>query len=393
MSFLKDQFHNLIVKQGLKAGIHPVKDLEGEPDRLEEINRLDLIDKDVTNDRHLNNVTELACYLTNRPQCTINLLTDKSQLSKNNHGFNIPDKIMIKEIPRDISLCQYVLELPKEQLIIENVKEHARTKNFQKMPMAPDIQFYAGTPIITSRGFTVGTLCIMDNKPGKMDHNQRQGLRLLSDQVSNILELNPDATDTESSKIKEKTTPNMEGAYYSSATILFTDFVGFTQITETIEPGELIETLDEFFTSFDQIIKNHNLRKVKTIGDSYMAVGGVPEGRKGHPVDACKAGLDIIKIVDALNLKRKILGQLTWDIRIGIHTGPIIAGFSNGGFDIWGDAVNTAARLESASEANKVQISDETRQFIEKAADITDRGFIELKNKGKMQTFFLNSLD
>ena len=184
----------------------------------------------------------------------------------------------------------------------------------------------------------------------------------------------------------------MEGAYYSSATILFTDFVGFTPITESIEPGELIETLDEFFTSFDRIIKNHNLRKVKTIGDSYMAVGGVPEGRKRHAADTCKAGLDIIKVVEALNVKRKILGQLTWDIRIGIHTGPIIAGFSNGGFDIWGDAVNIAARLESASEANKVQISDETRQFIEKGADITDRGFIELKNKGKMQTFFLNNL-
>ena len=156
------------------------------------------------NDRHLNNVTELACYLTDRPQCMINLLTNKSLLAKNNHGFNIAEKVMIKEMPKDISLCQYVLELPKEQLIIENVKEDARTKNFHKMPMAPNIQFYAGTPIITTRGFTVGTLCIMDNKPGKMDHNQGQGLRLLSDQVSNILELNPDAIDNKGSHPNEK---------------------------------------------------------------------------------------------------------------------------------------------------------------------------------------------
>ena len=110
MSFLKDRFHNLIAQQGLKAGIQPVTNLAGEVDRLDEIKRLDLEDKDVSNDRHLNNVTELACYLTNRPQCTINLLTDRSQISKNNHGFSMPERIMLKEIPRDITICQYVLE-------------------------------------------------------------------------------------------------------------------------------------------------------------------------------------------------------------------------------------------------------------------------------------------
>jgi len=393
MSFLKDRFHNLISKQALKSGLEPVRNIEGETERLNEIGRLDLIDKDVTNDRHLNNVTELACYLTSKPQCTINLLTDKSQLSKNNHGFNIPEKIMLKEIPRDISICQYVLELPKEQLVIENVKEYDKTKNFHKMPMAPNIQFYAGTPIITTRGFTVGTLCVMDKTPGKLDHNQKEGLRLLSDQVSSLLELGSDITAINNTKASDGNSVSMEGSYYSSATILFTDFVGFTNITETIEPGDLIETLDEFFMSFDQIIDNHGLRKVKTIGDSYMAVGGVPEGRKGHALDACKAGLDIIEIVNALNIKRKVLGQQPWEIRVGIHTGSIIAGFSSGGFDIWGDAVNISSRLESASKPGKVQISDATRQFLEPSADVTDRGHIELKNKGKMQTFFLNQLN
>jgi len=393
MSFLKNKFHTLMKTQGLKAGLHPVKGLEGESERLDEIERLDLIDKNVTNDRHLNNVTELACYLTEKPQCTINLLTDSSQISKNNHGFNIPEKIMLKEIPRDISICQYVLELPKEQLVIENVKEHDKTKNFHKMPMAPNIQFYAGTPIITRRGFTVGTLCVMDNQPGNLGHNQKEGLRLLSDQVSNLLELNSNNQDIAAQDSGNIESSTMEGAYYSSATILFTDFVGFTNITESIEPGELIETLDEFFMSFDQIIENYGLKKIKTIGDSYMAVGGVPDGRKGHALEACKAGLDILQIVKALNIKRNVLGQIPWEIRVGIHTGPLIAGFSNAGFDIWGDAVNVAARLESSSEPGKVQISKATHEFVEQSADVTDRGSIELKNKGKMQTFFLNHLN
>ena len=391
MSFLKDRFHNLIAQQGLKAGIQPVTNLAGEVDRLDEIKRLDLEDKDVSNDRHLNNVTELACYLTNRPQCTINLLTDRSQLSKNNHGFSMPERIMLKEIPRDITICQYVLENSKEQLVIENVKENEKTENFHKMPMAPNIQFYTGTPIITTKGFTVGTLCVMDTKPGSIDHNQLEGLRLLSDQVSNIMEFSAFISETESQETTKRVSSSMEGSYYSSASILFTDFVGFTNITENIEPGELIETLDEFFTAFDHIISNHGLRKVKTIGDSYMAVGGVPEGRKGHAQDACRAALDIVQIVSGLNIKRQVLGQLPWEIRIGIHTGSIIAGFSSSGFDIWGDAVNIAARLESASESGKIQISEATLGFLGEAADVSDRGYIELKNKGKMQTFFLNN--
>ena len=393
MSFLKDRFHNLIAQQGLKAGIQPVTNLAGEVDRLDEIKRLDLEDKDVSNDRHLNNVTELACYLTNRPQCTINLLTDRSQLSKNNHGFSMPERIMLKEIPRDITICQYVLENSKEQLVIENVKEHEKTENFHKMPMAPNIQFYTGTPIITTKGFTVGTLCVMDTKPGSIDHNQLEGLRLLSDQVSNILEFSAFISETESQETTRQVSSSMEGSYYSSASILFTDFVGFTNITENIEPGELIETLDECFTAFDHIISNHGLRKVKTIGDSYMAVGGVPEGRKGHAQDACRAALDIVQIVSGLNIKRQVLGQLPWEIRIGIHTGSIIAGFSSSGFDIWGDAVNIAARLESASESGKIQISEATMRFLGEAADVSDRGYIELKNKGKMQTFFLNNFE
>ena len=102
--------------------------------------------------------------------------------------------------------------------------------------------------------------------------------------------------------------------------------------------------------------------------------------------------LDILQIVNALNIKRKVLNQLPWEIRVGIHTGPIIAGFSNGNFDIWGDAVNISSRLESSSEAGKVQISNTTRKFLDPSAGLTDRGFVDLKNKGKMQTFYLNSL-
>ncbi len=392
MNFLKDRFHDLIKSQGLKAGYMPVADLAGENGRLDEINRLELEKKDVSNDQHLNNVTELACYLTDRPQCTINLLTDKSQLSKNNHGFSIPEQILLREMPRDISICQYVLEQPRDQLVIENVRENQKTQNFHKMALAPDIQFYAGTPIITSKGFTVGTLCVMDSKPGSLAHSRREGLRLLSDQVSNILEYSVIKSTKSAPEAIGQEPSVREASFYSSASILFTDFVGFTSISENIDPGELIESLDEFFSIFDQIVAKHDLRKVKTIGDSYMAVGGIPDGRQGHPGNACQAGLDIVKAVSGLNIKREVLGQLPWKIRVGVHTGPVIAGFSANGFDVWGDAVNLASRLESASEAGKVQISGATRKFLGDSAVVIDRGHINLKNKGKIQTYFLDKV-
>ena len=150
--------------------------------------------------------------------------------------------------------------------------------------------------------------------------------------------------------------------------------------------------MDEFFSIFDQIVAKHDLRKVKTIGDSYMAVGGIPDGRQGHPGNACQAGLDIVKAVSGLNIKREVLGQLPWKIRVGVHTGPVIAGFSANGFDVWGDAVNLASRLESASEAGKVQISGATRKFLGDSAVVIDRGHINLKNKGKIQTYFLDKV-
>ncbi len=392
MSFLKDRLHNLIKLQGQKAGYLPVRNLANEDKRIDEIKRLDLENRDVTNDRQLNNITELACYLTERPQSTINLLTDKSQFSKNNHGFSISENLMVKEIPRDIGICQYVLQKPRDQLVIENVKEDQKTRNFQKMTLSPNIQFYAGTPIITSKGFTVGTLCVLDSKPGILAHSQREGLRLLSDQVSNILEFGKLKPSTGNQSQTKPEPGALQASFYSSASILFTDFVGFTFMSEDIDPGELIESLDEFFSAFDQIITKHKLAKVKTIGDSYMAVGGIPDGRQGHPENACQAALDIVQVVSALNIKRSILGQLPWNIRVGVHTGPVIAGFSANGFDIWGDAVNIASRLESASEVGKVQISDATRQFLGDAWRAIDRGHIDLKNKGKMQTYFIENL-
>ena len=392
MSFLQQKLHKFMSDQALKVGIKPVKTPANEEERLNEIKRLDLINTDVNNNRNFNNITQLACYLTGRTQSRIHILNDNNQICKNTHGFNAFEEVMFKEIPRSTSICQYVLDTPKEQLIINNVREDPRSNHFHEMPMAPNIQFYAGTPIITTRGYTVGTLCVMDKIPGSINHEQKEGLRLLSDQLSNLFEQQINTPNKLSSNIQNDNHEKIIGTYYSSASILFTDFVGFTQLTESIEPGDLIETLDEFFTSFDQIMINYSLRKVKTIGDSYMAVGGIPSGEKDHAKNTCRAGLDIIEAVRGINIKREALQQKPLGIRVGIHTGPIIAGTSGSGFDIWGDAVNIASRLESSGEVNRVHISDQTQKFLTVEDKIENRGKIQLKNKGEMNTYFINKI-
>ena len=116
------------------------------------------------------------------------------------------------------------------------------------MSFAPNIQFYAGTPIITSSGFTVGILCITEKVPGILNHSQKNGLRLLSDQITNIIETGFTQSTPLVPRNEENETDIIHSNYYSLATILFTDFVGFTNLTEQIQPGELIETLDEFLS-------------------------------------------------------------------------------------------------------------------------------------------------
>ena len=380
--------------EGLKHGIVPVLNPPDEDQRLDELERLGLVDKDFESDRRFNNVTQIASYLTECPVSVINILSNDSQLCKLSSGIDAETKEHLKQTPRDTSICQYVLDTPREQLIIEDIDEDERTRNFRNMPSAPGIRFYAGTPLVSSRGYALGTLCVVDFEPSSLVHGQKEGLRLLSDQVVTLLEQGDETAGQISGKRDPKpdTYTDARGEYFSSASILFTDFVGFTRLVEQIQPGELLDTLNIFFRGFDQIIEKHRLKKVKTIGDAYMCVGGVPEGRPSHVHDTCAAALDLVQFVEGSNMQHRTLGKPEWPVRVGIHTGPVIAGYSGGNFDVWGDAVNIAARMEASGEAGRVHISEASRAFLDAAAEVEERGQIDLKNKGAMNTFFLQKL-
>jgi adenylate cyclase len=194
-----------------------------------------------------------------------------------------------------------------------------------------------------------------------------------------------------SSIIEElKETGQSRAKLFNHVSVLFTDFVNFTTIAEQLGPEELVAEIDYCFKGFDEICERNGLEKIKTIGDAYLAVCGMPNEDEMHAYKVVQSGLEIIEFIT----KRKNSGG-KFDIRIGINSGPLVAGIvgvKKFAYDIWGDTVNTAARLESNSEMGKINISEPTYQIIKDKYECTSRGKISAKNKGEIEMYFVEHL-
>ncbi|WP_208110537.1 adenylate/guanylate cyclase domain-containing protein [Algoriphagus boseongensis] len=175
---------------------------------------------------------------------------------------------------------------------------------------------------------------------------------------------------------------------FNSATVLFTDFKSFSSMAEEISPEQLVESIDYYFKEFDVITDKYGLEKIKTIGDSYMCAGGLPTETERHAFDVVKAGKEMMDFIK----KPKPEGIVQFEMRIGIHTGPIVAGIvgvKKWQYDIWGDTVNIASRMESNSEEGKINISGTTYEIIKDEFECEYRGSIEIKNRGIWEMYFL----
>ncbi|MBJ7429521.1 MAG: adenylate/guanylate cyclase domain-containing protein, partial [Bacteroidia bacterium] len=190
-----------------------------------------------------------------------------------------------------------------------------------------------------------------------------------------------------------------EAQLINEVTVLFTDFKGFTQLSEKLSPKELVAEINECFSAFDHIMQKHGVEKIKTIGDAYMAAGGLPTANTTHANDVVLAALDIQQFMHEQKAKKEAAGKLFFEIRIGVHTGPVVAGIvgvKKFAYDIWGDTVNMAARMEQNSEAGKINISQATYDLLtdterSRSADFEFeyRGKIQAKNKGEVDMYFV----
>jgi class 3 adenylate cyclase len=179
---------------------------------------------------------------------------------------------------------------------------------------------------------------------------------------------------------------------YQIVTVLFTDFKGFTQIAEKLTPQETVERLNFFFQIFDEISKRHNLEKIKTLGDGYMCAGGVPNENSTNPIEAVRAGLEMQQFMREWNEERIANGESTFELRLGINTGALVAGVigtNKFAYDIWGDTVNLASRMESSGEIGKVNISGATYEWVRDYFVCTYRGKVAAKNKGEVDMYFV----
>jgi len=183
--------------------------------------------------------------------------------------------------------------------------------------------------------------------------------------------------------------------YFEDVSVMFTDFVGFTTSAEKLAAEDLVALLNEYFSAFDEITKRHGIEKMKTVGDSYMCIGGLPVRTPSHPVDTVLAALEMVRFV--AERPRGEVGDVPvdWSMRVGIHTGPVVAGVVGTlkfAFDIWGDTVNFSSRMESSGVANRVNISERTHARVKDFFECEYRGKILTKDKREVDMYLVKGI-
>ena len=365
-------------------------------------------------------IVDFATEITACPVAFVHFIDSEKQWAM--AAANVPRET--SECQREDSICNVVIR-QNDVVVIPDTLEDDRFKNLACVCDTPNIRFYMGAPLINTSGFALGTLCLVDFEPRQMDYQKVEAIKVLARQVVAHLELRKQvglaaesqqqlksALDTlqqekeKSEKFLRNVLPpqiatewlkrgDVPPRYCQDVTVGFTDFVGFTQATSTAEPGRLVATLNEFFSRFDELSSNLGLDRLKTIGDSYMFCCGVTQRQKAHAAYACLGALQFMLAVSEVNDKRRKDGHEPWAMRVGLHSGPVMAGVvgeTRFSYDIWGDTVNVAARLEQASDTNRINISEATHHRVKNFFDCTPRGEIEAKNKGMLSMYWLDRI-
>lgn len=291
------------------------------------------------------------------------------------YNLDIAKKLSSLQFNFDIQKKQNQIDLLKKDQVLQesDLKRQRLVKNALLVVLA--LLFFIAIIIYRNYRNKIKTNKILDNRNAQIQHLL---LNILPAEVAQELQKNGNATPR----------------YYEKASVLFTDFKGFTKLAENLTPWEVVSELNDYFMAFDDIIEKYELEKIKTIGDSYMCAGGIPTENESHYLNIIKAGLDMQDYIFTRNQERKEKNMPTWDIRIGINTGPLVAGVvgkKKYAYDIWGSTVNVASRMESNGEPGRVNISAATYEMIKDKYTCTHRGKIFAKNIGEIDMYFVEN--
>ncbi|MGI9522411.1 MAG: adenylate/guanylate cyclase domain-containing protein [Hyphomicrobiaceae bacterium] len=363
------------------------------------------------------NIAELAASITGCKISYISFFDDAYSRLKARYGIPLdrPDR------PRELSLCSPTL-CQSELLIVPDLSANPRYADLPAVRNPPHAKFYCAMPLINHEGYALGTLCVWDPVPKTLTSEQSQCMRRLARLVLARLEQRREHLELEDEhrrmisaldesrdavKTRDKIIYNVfpdeiadrllsgkpvHSRYFDTATVLFVDFANFSHLTEMLAPRTLIDQLDEYFSTFDRLCSQHGLIKIKTVGDAYLAVAGILHERPDHAARACRTALAIRGYMEAANASRRRLSLLEWSIRTGLHSGSLIAGnigANRATYDVWGDGVNVAKRLQEHCEPGHINISEETRALVGSHFLTQPRGIFQAKHKGAVEMHYL----
>jgi adenylate cyclase len=390
-----------------------------EPGRLDALKNHAILD--TLPEAGFDEITELAAQICGCPAALVSFVDASRQWIKAKYG---PLPAELSECPREISICTATI-CNNDILYVSDLIKDQRFNTSPLVTGDMHIRFYCGVPLITRDGYALGTLCVIDFEPREITFEQQEALRRLARQTMVHLELRRQllvrnemlrdlerardrtiAEKAESDRLllnilppsiaaELKANDRVQPRFFDSATVILIDFTGFTRLVETMEPASVIDQLDQHFTRFDDIMASHRLEKLKTIGDAYLAVGGVPEPNRSHAIDAALGALQVIDHLAKLNRQREKLHLPAWQVRIGINTGPVIAGVVGKHkftYDIWGNTVNVAQRVEAAGAPGRISIAESTWQHIKTRFETDARGAVEVKHQGLVNMYYLNRI-
>lgn len=390
---------------------HAVPRPANESQRLEALRRLGILD--TPPEERFDRIVRLATQLFRVPFSYISLVDDETQWIKSQEG------ACDLATSREKSFCGHTI-LTNKAMIVPDARQDPRFAHNPLVVGEPYIRFYAGRPLETDRGCCVGSLCIMDREPRRLTETERELLEQLGDLVEhelrlvNTVQLQDRVLESQRELAVEKRKSDellrnilpdhiadelrqhgsVKAALHLKVCVLFCDFTNFTRTAEKLSPEEVVRELNACFTAFDEITERFHVEKLKTMGDGYLCVSGLVE-RQGSPAERIlEAGFAMRNFIERRREEKLREGRDYWALRIGIHTGPVVAGVvgrKKFAFDIWGDTVNTASRLESAGAAGKVNASEEFVELLKDKVEFTPRGLQPLKGKDDKAMFFIDS--